>query len=90
MSGEDRIPRFRRGVRFRYDQVRAAWVLLAPEKLFMPDVVAVEILKLVNGERSIAAISDDLATRFDAPRERIGREATEALEDLSLRGALEL
>lgn len=90
MSGEDRIPRFRRGVRLRYDHVRGAWVLLAPEKLFMPDAVAVEILKLVDGDRPIAAISDELAARFDAPRERIGRDATEALEDLSLRGALEL
>jgi pyrroloquinoline quinone biosynthesis protein D len=65
-------------------------VLLAPEKLFMPDPVAVEILKLVDGNRTIVQIADDLASRFDAPRELIIREATAALEDLSLRGALEL
>lgn len=90
MSTEARVPRFRRGVRFRHDQIRDAWVLLAPEKLFMPDAVAVEILKLVDGVRTIAAIADDLASRFDAPRELIVTEATAALEDLSLRGALEL
>lgn len=90
MSGESRVPRFRRGVRFRYDQVRGAWVLLAPEKLYVPDEVAVEILKLVDGERPIGAIADDLASRFDAPRELIVRDTAAALEDLSLRGALEL
>jgi len=90
MSDAARIPRFRRGVRLRYDQVREAWVLLAPEKLYMPDDIAVEILKLVDGNRTIAAIADDLASRFDAPRELIVRDATAALVDLSLRGALEL
>lgn len=90
MSDAARIPRFRRGVRLRYDQVREAWVLLAPEKLYMPDDIAVEILKLVDGNRTIAAIADDLASRFDAPRELIVRDATVALVDLSLRGALEL
>lgn len=90
MNGEARVPRFRRGVRFRYDQVRGAWVLLAPEKLYMPDEVAVEILKLVDGKRPIGAIADDLASRFDAPRELIVQEMTVALEHLSVRGALEL
>jgi pyrroloquinoline quinone biosynthesis protein D len=45
------VPSFRRGVKFRFDAVREAWVLLAPEKLFMPDEIAVEILKLVDGAR---------------------------------------
>ena len=43
------VPAFRRGVKFRFDAVRDAWVLLAPEKLFMPDEIAVEILKLIDG-----------------------------------------
>lgn len=84
------VPVFRRGVKFRFDTVREAWVLLAPEKLFMPDDIAVEILKLVDGARSIDAIVDDLAARFDAPREEIATDVIATLEDLSTRGALQL
>ncbi len=84
------IPAFRRGVKFRFDAVRQAWVLLAPEKLFMPDAVGVEILKLVDGTRSIDAIVDDLAARFDAPRDLIATDVEAALNDLSTRGAVQL
>ncbi|WP_313807601.1 pyrroloquinoline quinone biosynthesis peptide chaperone PqqD [Sphingobium sp.] len=90
MTDEAAIPAFRRGVKFRFDAVRDAWVLLAPEKLFMPDEIAVEILKLVDGARSIGAIVDDLAARFDAPRELIASDVIAALDDLSARGGIQL
>src|SRR5690242_16143587 len=61
--------RFAPHMRFRFDETRQRWVLLAPEKLFLPDETAVEILKLIDGARSVDAIVDDLATRFAAPRE---------------------
>lgn len=84
------VPGFRRGVKFRLDAVRNAWVLLTPEKLFMPDAIGVEILKLVDGARSIDAIVDDLAARFDAPRDTIAADVVAVLEDLSARGAVQL
>ncbi len=90
MSGERDIPRFRRGVRFRFDQVREQWILLAPEKLFQPDETAAEILKLVDGVRSVGGIADNLAARFDAPRDRIAADVIATLDDLAARGALEL
>lgn len=90
MTEEAAIPSFRRGVKFRFDAVRDAWVLLAPEKLFIPDEIAVEILKLVDGERSVRVIVDDLAARFDAPRELIATDVIAALDDLSARGGIQL
>jgi pyrroloquinoline quinone biosynthesis protein D len=84
------VPRFKRGVKFRFDAVREAWVLLAPEKLFMPDEIAVEILKLIDGVRTLDAIIDDLAARFDAPRDLIATDVAAVLQDLSARGAVEL
>lgn len=84
------VPSFRRGVKFRFDAVRDAWVLLAPEKLFMPDEIGVEILKLVDGTRPIDGIVDDLAARFDAPRAMIANDVIAALEDLASRGAVQL
>jgi len=84
------IPAFRRGVKFRFDAVREAWVLLAPEKLFMPDEIAVEILQLIDGARTIDTIVDDLAVRFDAPRDEIAGDVIATLEDLATRGAVQL
>ena len=90
MTAEEVVPRFKRSVKFRFDGVRQAWIVLAPEKLFMPDEIGVEILKLVDGTRSIAGIVDDLAARFDAPRDTIAADVIAALDDLSLRGAIQL
>ena len=77
-------------MKFRFDEVRQNWVLLAPERLFVPDAPAVEILKLVDGSRSLGAIIDDLATRFQAPRELIARDVTAMLADLAEKGAIRL
>ena len=77
------VPALARGVKFRFDEVRQNWVLLAPERLFVPDEQAVEILKLVDGSRSLGAIADELAARFNAPRDLIARDVTAMLADLA-------
>jgi len=82
------VPRFAPGTRFRFDEVRSAWVVLAPERLFLPDENAVEVLKLVDGTRAAAAIVDDLATRFAAPREEIEGDVLDMLRELADRGVL--
>ena len=83
-------PRFRPGVKFRFDETRQAWILLAPEKLFMPDPVAVEVLKRVDGRRTTPDIVDDLAKAFQAPRDVIERDVTAMLTDLANKGAISL
>ena len=82
------IPRLGQGVKFRFDKSRDAWILLAPERLFMPDEVAVEVLKRIDGTRDVAAIVDDLATAFNAPREEIESDVLGMLADLSRKGAI--
>ncbi len=89
MSGSA-IPSFPRGVRFHFDTVRDSWVVLAPERLFIPDEQAVEILKLVDGKRSTDEIVDDLAARYTAPRELIATDVVGMLADLAAKGALTL
>ena len=83
-------PRFARGVKFRMDKTRDAWVVLAPERLFLPDEHAVEILKLVDGQRSAQGIGDLLAERFAAPVEVISSDVVAMLQDLADKGVLEL
>jgi pyrroloquinoline quinone biosynthesis protein D len=84
------VPAFARGVRLRLDQSRQAWVVLAPERLYMPDEIAVEVLKLVDGERSLGAIADELAARFAAPRPEILADVAALMADFAARGALTL
>lgn len=82
------VPRFARGVRLREDTARGRWVVLAPERAFVPDDTALEVLKLVDGARSVGAIADALAERFNAPREVIEADITEMLRDLAERGVV--
>jgi pyrroloquinoline quinone biosynthesis protein D len=77
------VPRLPRGTRFRFDATRQAWVILAPERLMMPDEIAVEVLKLVDGIRPVAAIVDHLAEHFNAPREEILADILVMLQELA-------
>jgi pyrroloquinoline quinone biosynthesis protein D len=83
-------PRFRPGVKFRFDSVRQAWVVLAPEKLILPDEIAVEVLKRVDGQRTTAGIVDSLVEAFQAPREVIDTDVRALLVELAGKGAIAL
>ncbi len=84
------VPAFNRGFRLRHDAVRDAWVILAPERLFLLDEPAVEVLKLVDGARSVPEIVDALAEKFNAPRETIAADTEAMLHDLVIKGAIRL
>ena len=84
------VPAFNRGFRLRHDPVRNAWVVLAPERLFLLDEPAVEVLKLVDGARTVPDIVDSLAAKFDAPRETIAADVAAMLQDLMVKGAIRL
>lgn len=82
------VPRLARGVKLKEDRARGRWVVMAPERMFVPDEIALEVLRLVDGARSVDAIVDDLAARFDAPRAEILSDVTEMLLDLTGKGAV--
>ena len=91
MSGDGAgVPAFNRGFRLRHDAVRDAWVILAPERLFLLDEPAVEVLRLVDGARSVPEIVDALAAKFNAPRETIAADTEAMLRDLVIKGAIRL
>ena len=74
---------------FRFDEMRQRWVMMAPERLLLPDEQAVEILKLVNGKASVREIVDTLAARFTrSPRELIASDVTAMLQGLADKGCL--
>lgn len=83
---EDSISTLARGTRLRYDDSRQRWVLLVPERVLAPDEIAVEILQLCDGQRSVAAIIDHLAAAYAAPREEIRADVIAMLQDLASSG----
>jgi pyrroloquinoline quinone biosynthesis protein D len=86
----DARPRLPHGVRLVHNEAQGGLVLLAPERVFKPDAIAVEILKRCTGEVSFAHIVDDLASTFSAPRERILTDVTALLRSLADKKLLEL
>src|SRR6202040_4419293 len=78
----DARPRLPRGVRLVHSEAQGGWVLLAPERVFKADTIAVEIVKRCTGEATFAAIVDELATTYSAPRERVLADVTVLLRGL--------
>jgi len=63
-------------------------VILAPERVLAPDEIAVEILQLCDGARSVAQMIDELAAKYTAERDAIGADVIAMLQDLADKGFL--
>ncbi|MBD2840463.1 pyrroloquinoline quinone biosynthesis peptide chaperone PqqD [Metapseudomonas lalkuanensis] len=62
------VPHLRRGFRLQWEPAQGCHVLLYPEGMVRLNESAGEILRLVDGERSVAQIILDLRRRFpDVP-----------------------
>jgi pyrroloquinoline quinone biosynthesis protein D len=83
-------PRLPRGVRLVHNEAQGGWVLLAPERVFKADAIAVEIIKRCTGEASFGEIIDDLAKTYSAPREKILADVSTLLRGLADKRLLEL
>ena len=86
----DARPRLPRGVRLVHNEAQGGWVLLAPERVFKADAIAVEIVKRCTGDATFAAIVDDLAATFKAPRDRVDADVSALLRGLADKRLLEL
>ena len=86
---ENVIPKFPKHVKFRFNKARKEWVILAPERLVKLDPIAVEILQLVDGEKTVKIIASELSKKFNAPEETILADVKEMLQDLSDKGFIQ-
>ena len=87
---DDARPRLPRGVRLVHNEAQGGWVLLAPERVFKADAIAVEVVKRCTGGATFAAIVDELAKTYSAPRERVLADVTVLLRGLADKRLLEL
>ena len=77
-----------RHAKLKFDETRQVWVILAPERVLAPDEIAVEVLQLCDGVRSVAQMIDQLAIKYTADREAIGTDVIAMLQDLADKGFL--
>jgi pyrroloquinoline quinone biosynthesis protein D len=75
-------------IKLRHDAGRGRWLILAPERVFEPDDVAVEILKLCDGQRSVADIAGLLSKEYNAPIDEITADVISMLQDLADKGVV--
>ena len=81
-------PILSRHAKLKFDETRQVWVILAPERVLAPDEIAVEVLQLCDGERSVADMVDQLAAKYAAERNAIATDVIAMLQDLADKGFL--
>jgi pyrroloquinoline quinone biosynthesis protein D len=81
-------PRLPRHAKLKFDETRQRWVILAPERVLAPDEIAVEVLQLCDGARSVEQMIDQLAEKYAADRDAIGADVIAMLQDLADKGFL--
>lgn len=83
------VPKFPRHVKFHFNKQREQWVILAPERLLVPDETSVEILKMLDGEKTVNDIVKTLVEKYNAPSDVILKDVLAMLQDLADKGFLE-
>jgi pyrroloquinoline quinone biosynthesis protein D len=90
IAAANSVPRLARGIKLQFDTARSQWILLAPERIFVPDETATEILRLVDGAATIDRIVDALAEKYQAPRAEIAADVIAMVQDLADKGCVNL
>lgn len=85
---EETVLSFARGHRLQHDRVRDLWIVQAPEKAFVIEGAAPHILRLLDGERSVGGIIQQLEEQFSAPREVIVKDVLALLSELTEKNVL--
>jgi pyrroloquinoline quinone biosynthesis protein D len=86
--GAASAPALPRHIKMRHDAARDRWLILAPERVFTPDPIAVAVLQLCDGSRSVATIAGELAQAYNAPSGRILADIIPMLQELADKGVV--
>ncbi|MFW6067317.1 MAG: pyrroloquinoline quinone biosynthesis peptide chaperone PqqD [Myxococcota bacterium] len=84
--GPDAVPRFAPGVRLGRDRARDRWVLLAPERVVVPDAVCLDVLRRIDGRTPLRGIVQDLCAEYTAPSRVVARDVAGLVAALHGRG----
>jgi len=81
-------PGLPRHIKLRHDKTRGSWTILAPERVFTPDAIAVAVLQRCDGTRTVGDIAGELSRTYNAPREKILADITSMLQGLADKGVV--
>jgi pyrroloquinoline quinone biosynthesis protein D len=87
VSAESR-PSLPRHIKLRQDAARGTWTILAPERVFTPDEIAVSVLQLCDGVRTVDAIAEALSVTYNAAKDQIRTDVISMLQDLADKGVV--
>lgn len=82
------MPALPNHIKLRHDPGRGRWHVLAPERVFEPDDISVEILKRCDGKTSVQNISETLAAEYNAPLQDILADTISMLQELADKGVI--
>ena len=82
------VPRLPPHIKLRFDATRERWTLLAPERVLVPDEIAVEILQRCDGVATVGSIAQSLAQKYGAGITEVEGDIIELLQDLADKGAV--
>lgn len=81
-------PQMPRHIKMRHDAGRGRWIILAPERVYDPDDVAVAVLKLCDAKRTVDDIAATLSTEYQAPLDVVTADIISMLQDLADKGVV--
>jgi pyrroloquinoline quinone biosynthesis protein D len=91
VAGPTSLPRLALHARLRFDKVRECWTIQAPERTFMLDAIAHEIISRCDGAASVNAIVGDLCSVYsDAPRDTVEADVLRLIQDFVDKGVMML
>ena len=85
------VPRLAAHMRLRHDKARDTWTIQAPERSFMLDPIAHQVVSRLDGAATVGGVIADLCSAFpDAPAEMIDADVRKLIQDLADKGVLAL
>ena len=87
----DSIARLAPHMKLRFDKARDTWTIQAPERSFMLDPIAHQVVSRLDGAVTVGGVIEDLCRSFpDAPADVIGMDVAKLIQDLADKGVLAL
>ena len=86
--GEESRPRLAAHRWLKFDQMRKSWTIQAPERVFLLDEIAYAIVSRCDGEKTLAAIIDELCSAFGAPRDVVATDVQKLVQDFVDKGVM--
>ncbi len=85
------VPRLAPHMKLRFDKARDTWTIQAPERSFMLDPIAHQVVSRLDGAATVGGVIEDLCRSFpEAPADVIAVDVTKMIQDLADKGVLAL